>query len=611
MSKYRAETYRYSQLSGVMKLPTYQRPLVWTSDQKARFIDNISNGFPFGSLLLYRYDAEDRFTLIDGQQRYTTLQEYSKHPERYFPLEDSRFIKMLMEVSGASEQPEAAQSDLEAQYIAAMKELIALVASGEQPPSSFLARKVIEIFPAAGHNTKIGMDVSDIQGDLVYALKEYIDLDALDVPCVVFTGDKADLPEVFANVNLGGRKLTKYQVFAAQWDRYKITLSESDLSSEVLDKTIKRYERLTSERGGLTIEDFSPEEMRNERIVTLPELCHALGEMILERSSAIWPSKSSKSDDTVDTIGYNSLAIVFAIPPKEIGKLPDLFASSGLENNGEALEKLLLAIIEEYRQVNARFAAYLKQPGTDDRYETGKSSSQLQFLSFFAALWRMHYEPIQSDQLRVIGGYKHKGYEATCSNLFPSFVHDMLTNLWRGSGDTRLGNYINGSLNYLKPISKEKLRAAMGSYLEELDTKESINIDPVTKTLLTIFANSHPTEFSSEKYDYEHLIPRDTLNKKCNGSPAYKEFKIPGGGLGNIAYLEAGFNRAKGSKTLFDSQNELLKADGHREEVDLNQLHIANLELLNGNPAYAKEFIAHRARVVADQVVDFVCKDRF
>ncbi len=55
MSNYRIETLNFEDLESQMTIPTYQRPLVWSKAQKTAFIDNISRGFPFGSLLLYKY----------------------------------------------------------------------------------------------------------------------------------------------------------------------------------------------------------------------------------------------------------------------------------------------------------------------------------------------------------------------------------------------------------------------------------------------------------------------------------------------------------------------------------------------------------------------------
>lgn len=609
MSDYRIETYSFDELDGLMRLPTYQRPLVWSRGQKENFITNISKGFPFGSLLLYRYEIGEPFTLIDGQQRYSTLLEYSHNPELYFPLEDSPLIDELLKVSGAAEQPESAQADLRVKFIAVARELIRKQAAGESPRASFLAEQIGDTFPLAVQDAGHALKITDIQGQLLDALRDYVDLGSLQIPCVIFTGEKASLPEVFANVNLGGRKLTKYQVFAAQWDRYKVELTNGAFSNRVLNLTIDRYEKLTVDRGGLVIEDYSPEEMRNNRVVTLPEFCHALGEMIVEDCKSCWPPKAVESDDTVDTIGYNTLAIAFGVSPKDIGELPERFAAAGFEKNGIAVEELLGAIMSEYGEINARFARLTRRPGTKNTYETAKTSVQLQFLSFFAALWRLRYGAVMSSPLASLQKYKHSGYDATAKNLTSAFVHDMLANQWKGSGDTRLANYVSGSLTYLTPVSKEKLQAVAAAYLDEVAISESINVEPVAKTLLAIFANSHAGDYKSASYDYEHLIPRDTLNKKFNGMAAYKAFTLPGGGLGNIVFLDASVNRGKGSKTLADFAGELFELQGSTEEIYAGELRSANLELLNGNPEPARRFLKSRAEAIINRVVEYVSNE--
>lgn len=286
MSNYRIETINFEDLENQMTIPTYQRPLVWSKSQKAAFIDNISRGFPFGSLLLYKYDNAEQYSLIDGQQRFSTLREYQRHPEEYFPIESNsaKQIDSLMALSGAAQQSEDARTKLRNQFISAIKEMLHLHATKRNLPGSYLAQQIKEIYPACsdGHM----LEIVDIQVELITALDKYVNLSTLQIPCVFFTGDKSELPEVFANVNLGGRKLTKYQVFAAQWNRYQVQLSPEPYSDDILERTISRYEALTEDRDGLEIEDFSAEEMRRERIVTLPEFCHALGELVISRCRA-------------------------------------------------------------------------------------------------------------------------------------------------------------------------------------------------------------------------------------------------------------------------------------------------------------------------------------
>lgn len=619
MSNYRIETINFVDLENQMTIPTYQRPIVWSKSQKLAFIDNISRGFPFGSLLLYKYDNAEQYSLIDGQQRFTTLREYQRNPQEYFPIEAnaSCHIESLMSLTGANQQPEDAQAKLKSQFVAAIKEMLRLHATTRSLSSSYLAKKIKEIYPAS--NSASDLDIVDIQGNLIKALDEYVNLSTLQIPCVFFTGDKSELPEVFANVNLGGKKLTKYQVFAAQWNRYKVQLSQEKYSNEILERTISRYESLTDAREGLEIEDFSSEEMRRERVVTLPEFCRALGELVIEQCHACWPAKTIEQDDTVDTIGYNTLAIAFGIRPQEIaGKkggqpgLPDIFANAGFENAPAAIERLIERTLSEYGEINGRFARYLRKPGSKEAYETSKSSGQLQFLSFFAALWFIRYGAIRSTDFEPKPGYKKMGYAETMRNLFRCFVLDMLTNQWKGSGDSRLGNYIDGTLTYANSsaFSKAKLESAAQSYLESIDNSESINVDPIAKTLLTVLANNNAHAYCESLYDIEHLISRETLRSKKSGQYAYKAYKLPGGNLGNIAFLSSSENRSKGSTTLPASGGELFAFNGEREYIfDGKCLLDADIDLKTGKPETARKFLHERAQIMLEALVKMLTQD--
>lgn len=411
MSNYRIETINFEDLENQMTIPTYQRPLVWSKSQKAAFIDNISRGFPFGSLLLYKYDNAEQYSLIDGQQRFSTLREYQRHPEEYFPIESNsaKQIDSLMALSGAAQQSEDARTKLRNQFISAIKEMLHLHATKRNLPGSYLAQQIKEIYPACsdGHM----LEIVDIQVELITALDKYVNLSTLQIPCVFFTGDKSELPEVFANVNLGGRKLTKYQVFAAQWNRYQVQLSPEPYSDDILERTISRYEALTEDRDGLEIEDFSAEEMRRERIVTLPEFCHALGELVISRCRACWPDKAAEQDDTVDTIGYNTLAIAFGLRPQEIaGKkegpqgLPDVFANAGFEDNPAATEHLVKCMLAEYDEINGRFAKFLKNQAAEKHtrpLNLAASYNFSRFLQLFGSRGMERFAPRILNRCRI------------------------------------------------------------------------------------------------------------------------------------------------------------------------------------------------------------------
>ena len=214
MAKYKIEMMTFDELSKKKSIPRYQRPLVWTKTQKTNFIDNISRGFPFGSLLLYRFDDNDKYSLIDGQQRYTTLEDYRNHPEEYFPVDDagSNHIAELLAATEIDQTPEATQADLRGKIVKAIKDMFRLNASDSQLSPTHLFDSITDFYPQISQDINAFRTITDIQAKLINDLNEYVDLSSLQIPCVIFTGDKSELPEVFANVNLGGSKLSKYQV---------------------------------------------------------------------------------------------------------------------------------------------------------------------------------------------------------------------------------------------------------------------------------------------------------------------------------------------------------------------------------------------------------------
>ena len=65
---YKNDDSRFSELEKNVVLPTFQRKLVWSKAQKKSFINTLHEGFPFGSILVYRYPDADKLSLIDGLQ---------------------------------------------------------------------------------------------------------------------------------------------------------------------------------------------------------------------------------------------------------------------------------------------------------------------------------------------------------------------------------------------------------------------------------------------------------------------------------------------------------------------------------------------------------------
>jgi hypothetical protein len=72
--------------SGVVKIPGFQRNYVWDIKRASKLIESILIGIPIPQIFLYE-ESRNRFTVIDGQQRYMTIYYFIK---KRFPKKEKR-----------------------------------------------------------------------------------------------------------------------------------------------------------------------------------------------------------------------------------------------------------------------------------------------------------------------------------------------------------------------------------------------------------------------------------------------------------------------------------------------------------------------------------------
>ena len=68
--------------------PGFQRQFVWTQVQASKFIESILLGLPIPSIFLYKQEDTQRFIIVDGLQRLTTLQSFKKG---FLPRRERKF----------------------------------------------------------------------------------------------------------------------------------------------------------------------------------------------------------------------------------------------------------------------------------------------------------------------------------------------------------------------------------------------------------------------------------------------------------------------------------------------------------------------------------------
>lgn len=191
---------------GRLRVPEFQRSFVWDADDVRKLFDSIWRGFPIGTLLLWRRDAEagtagfgpiqldvpgstEAYWVVDGQQRVTSLigglapfaEGYDERFELCFDLRRRRFVH-------AGRRP---------------------------PPAWWLPLRVTlttRSFLAWSRERdgELSEDEQNVADALGGALRDY------KIPAYVVDHDDDELlREVFDRVNSAGKRISRAQVFHA------------------------------------------------------------------------------------------------------------------------------------------------------------------------------------------------------------------------------------------------------------------------------------------------------------------------------------------------------------------------------------------------------------
>lgn len=547
-SQYDIQNYTYQDLEDKIVLPIFQRKLVWSKNEKNAFIETLHNGYPFGAILIYKYEGESKISLIDGLQRFTTIRDYYKHPENYIDFSDysEKIIDSLYE---KDEIASNARDNLNDKIKSSIRDYMIFISENSTRFNKFFECISQNVSMYNKDLTKVYPKLNDLHEDMLEHINNYLDVKNIKIPTIEFKGSVSDLATVFENLNRGGQKLSKYQVFAAQWSTYILKLSEKPNNLKILGLIIDRYKNLTKTRE-IEIENFNEIEMNEKREINLSEFCYAYGKIIIENMSVFW---DIDNEDLANQVGYSTLAIVLNISNKQLNTIVTAFNEI---NSSEFIENLIEKTIEVYKDINVIFKKPFSIPGVkEDQFIGGSVGTDFQILSFFASLWNTKYGNVKLNlSFSPIPRWRND-YNRIEKNLLKYFILDTVSSKWSGSGDTKLDTFVlDNQIIYKYDVDRNRLESSLLNWNDDVIQKSSINFDKTSKLLYTILCSFYSDKFKENKYDCEHIVPRYYLNK-------IKEANIPGGSLGNLMYLDTNNNRSKKELTLYDQLKPGQKLD--------------------------------------------------
>lgn len=576
----------------------------------------MKDGFPFGSILLYEYKNNDvkknkhRYSLIDVLQRFTTMIDFNENPDKYIEVDE--FAEEIARIHGGlSPSGEAAVIRIAKDMI--LEIIIKDYNNSDEIGIFELANNIQKKLPVLEDPQKREY-IAQIQTDAIKFFNNQLDIKNVLIPCIFFEGEESELADVFQRLNRGGKKLSKYQVFAAQWDMYDIKLNHGDYIDKILERVIERYEALNEQRG-ILIEDFDPNDMRETRTINLSELCYGLGHIIAEESTVFF---DEISEDICNELGFQTMLIVFGIPTNKMPTLPDYYKYL---KDTTKLEELLTKIIEIYRKVSNAFDRFfvLHMSSRRKKYET-KSFTRLQILSFFASLWIVSYNVNFNDDRNeiVIKNIKNKKRETNkvLDNVIIYAIYDAIRSFWSGTGDRKLMDiYINKNNRYIHDLDKSTFKNELFNWNEEMTLKQSVNIQSDEKMILTCIYN-HERDFYNkikDNIDYEHIFARAKYRKHKNKGT------ISAGALGNIMLLDEGLNRGMKEKYLYDIldpnkvkepgtiENDYITFSQYPEKVKLDKV---ETDIIQNNYLSLQKVIRERGEALIERLTEVLYNNK-
>jgi hypothetical protein len=518
----------------VVRIPRFQRPLVWSQEKRESLIKSVLQGFPIGTLLLWQ-DPEDpvSFLLVDGQQRSATLKEHA-------------YADLALLTRSALEESVTISQALRKLYITAQTvrtnisftdfDLFDGLASWlkhqkKTSNNSFHIVSLLNELSSAGQRfDDKSPGVADSAHELINAIKAAVDVTRMSLPVLIYSGPGTDLDDIFVKINEQGVALTKYQVWAALWAEDRVPYP----SQEILDEQDKRSQALQDQ--GLIYEVEGPASEIN-----LFEYLNAIGHLLSGRYSELFPSVKHPSEQA---FSFSVAALYFDLDlsRKSAGTLPSVIRTAG----ADAIGNFYLNFDAACRSINKALKE-IAALRLSDR-QSALPHPELQMVALVAWMAR----EARSGRL--------PGNAELTDAIKSRYVLDLLAQPFRGPGDKLAYERVQAvskdgvPLFYRIKPERAELARAIDTWISD-DRKNTKKRRPISQEslkrfLLRLIASTQVTVEEQAKFlfDVDHIQALSSNLFKVDGSS--NDGMLAPHELGNLCLLEHQLNLKKGKQDL-------------------------------------------------------------
>lgn len=549
-------------------IPKYQRNLVWSEKQKREFIASLKKGFPFGSLLLYKQGADGqgvlKHTLVDGLQRTTTIKSYVDQPTKFFEsnLISPDMITEILEVLSLD-------FDDENRLIRVITDWVKQLRGFEESQgySSFnLAKEILEKLDVEQDGNTLGTLTNSLI-PFKEKLEKESDISNIQIPIIIYSGESKNLPTIFERLNSKGTQLNKYQIYAATWstnDPVKI------LNTKIIDLIKKKYDSLIEE--GLQIDNYDPYSKDfYTGTFNIFEYVFGFGKYISQKHPEIFGKNSNNDPAKTDSIGFNVCAVCLGLDINQMDKLPELINKV---NSAHGLKKFEEAVLSATSIISQKLKPFIELKANKKKNSTYKPTiyhTEYQIVSFIGKVFRSKYDT----NLQEKSSWVTKKV-SLLENISFHYLYDILRDIWRGSGDSRVKELIQEESRYEREIYQESWESVLNEWFEgQMQRREKQRVGIKDSDVLFLkYIYSHLftsyQDSSTVEFEIEHLVPISKLKE-------ISEDGLPISAVSNLCFIEKEINRWKSDSTIYQYYEKLVVSEELTQE-QANQK-IAELEI--------------------------------
>src|SRR5690625_975966 len=551
-----------------LQMPAFQRGIVWSREKQSELIRSLKRGFPVGSLLFYKRPEHQggysTYLLIDGLQRTTAIRNYQVRPLEYTEVADLQdsvvdgFITAYIEASG---------SDIGADNVkSAIQHWMRDTGTLDIQNGFDATGLIMYVKDHLNQDVQLGDNslLSAARG-LVAEIDRECDISGIEIPVLLYEGDEEHLPLIFERINTQGTTLTKYEIYAASW-----VDQETHVQNEKVKDAIRnRYFDMLS-NDNIDIDGVRQDGTPNS--LSLFDYLFGLGKHLVERFPRLFRESSDRS--SMEAVAFSLATVVHGRPLSRMRKLPEFFERTHGGSGKVDPTQFEEAVLEAAEFVDATLKPYISLKLNSSRMRSAHTELQITSMiarvacaKYLPATWEERPEAV--DELKALR-----------QTLPQHYLVDVLLENWRGSGDSRLFEWVwerdesgksgdsaatTPSRRYLQHYSRERLNSIFDQWFEDqvqLRQRSRAYVTASARAFLRFVYADIVTvkEEGTETFELDHVFP---VSRLVNSVPDSDE-GWPISAVSNLALFDWRTNR---EKSKLDLVQYLDRLDGEQREV--------------------------------------------